>query len=182
MKVKAGSSGKVLSKLRIRQLTPCIPSCRQDAPTQLWWKRHGHLSAHACEHIDWDGTNDLMHSLTPPERCYVTKHASSNCGVGTTLVKWKHQADNACPRYGIPEDGTHVYLCNGQNASATWNSNLIKLEESLIKFQTDPSIVYTIVTSLFSWRQDGTVPLHLIPQSLHCVIHQQTLIRWRALV
>ena len=46
----------------------------------------------------------------------------------------------------------------------------------------DPSIDHTIVTSLSSWRQDGTVPLHLIPQSLHSVVHQQTLIGWRALL
>ena len=123
----------------------------QDVPTQLWWKRHGHLSAQACDHIDWDGTVHMMHTLTPTGLRYITKHASSNCGVGTTLVQWNDQQDDACPRFGFPEYGTHVYLCTEQNASVTWTSNLTKLEASLIKSQTNPSIIYTLVTSLSSW-------------------------------
>ena len=87
-------------------LTATLYSIMQDASTQMWWKRHGHLSSAACDNIDWDGTQDLMKSLTPPERRFITKHASSNCGVGTTLVQWKLQEDAACPWCGQPEDST----------------------------------------------------------------------------
>ena len=40
----------------------------QDGPTQMWWKRHGHLSLDACVNIDWTGTEDMMSFLQPSER------------------------------------------------------------------------------------------------------------------
>ena len=66
--------------------TEVLYSFLQDAPTQMWWTQHGHLSPHACENIDWDGTQDMMDRLSPAELQYSTKHASSKCGVGETLV------------------------------------------------------------------------------------------------
>ena len=140
------------------------------------------MSSEACNNIDWDGTQDMMRALTLTEHWYITKHSSSNCGVGATLVKWKHQQDDACPRCGQPEDSTHVYICTGQNALSTWDSNLTHLTESLTKSQTDPAITHTIDTSLASWRQYGHVPLHLIPPSLHLLVLQQTLIGWHQLL
>ena len=123
-----------------------------------------------------------MQSLTPPERHFITKHASSNCGVGTTLVQWNLQEDDACPRCGQPEDSAHVYLCTGQNASVTWESNLNNLVDSLTRSQTDPSITHAIITSLSHWRQNGVIPLHLIHPSLWSVVHQQHTIGWRSLL
>ena len=77
--------------------TEALYSIMQDGPTQMWRKRHGQLTQEACANIDWDSTEDMMCSLNPPERRFVMKHALSNCGVGTTLVQWNLQQDDACP-------------------------------------------------------------------------------------
>jgi hypothetical protein len=85
----------------------------QDGPTQMWWVWHGHLPKEHLDDVDWYGTECFMVSLPPAKRCWVTKTASHNCGVGTTLVQWNYQDDAACPRCGAPESTLHMYGCRG---------------------------------------------------------------------
>ena len=70
----------------------------QDNLTQMWWVRRNVVTKPTLEEIDWDGTKNMMQSITPAERRYVTKHSSNNFGVGSTLVEWKFQSDATCPR------------------------------------------------------------------------------------
>jgi hypothetical protein len=67
----------------------------QDRPTQMWWVWHGHLPKEHLDKVDWYGTEYFMVSLPPAKRRWVTKTASHNCGVGTTLVQWNYQDDAA---------------------------------------------------------------------------------------
>ena len=69
----------------------------QEPTTQMWWIRHQLIPQSEQWSIDWEGMERMMHALTPPEQRYVTKHASENCGVGSTLVQWKLQPDPCCP-------------------------------------------------------------------------------------
>ena len=68
-----------------------------------------------------------MKGLIPPRRRWLTKHRSSNCGIGTTLVKWKYQVDAECPRCNQVEDKAHVFRCQDPSAKSLWDTNLTKL-------------------------------------------------------
>jgi hypothetical protein len=105
----------------------------QDKITQMWWVRHNIVPKENLKRIDWDGTSRLMSSLPPAKRRYITKMASQNCGVGDTLLKWKYQADAACPRCGAHETTTHVYQCSGQGADAVWETSMARLVKYMLK-------------------------------------------------
>jgi len=79
-----------------------------DPVTQMWWVHHKRFPLQAKETIDWKACLEGMPALKPIRRRWITKHASANCGVGTTLVKWKHQDDDKCPRCNVSEDKAHV--------------------------------------------------------------------------
>jgi hypothetical protein len=69
----------------------------QDYVSDMWWIRNQHISQEAHAVIDYDAVEDAMQHLSIPRRRYVTKVASENCGVGTTLVEWKYQSAATCP-------------------------------------------------------------------------------------
>jgi len=75
----------------------CLHAAIQDPITQLHWIRHKRFSFDARLAIDWDTCAADMQALQPAGRRWIAKHASSNCGVGKTLVKWKYQNDDRCP-------------------------------------------------------------------------------------
>lgn len=95
----------------------CLYEAIQDPITQLYWVRHQRFSHDARAAIDWDVTAAGMKALQPARRRWISKHASSNCGVGKTLVKWKYQDDDKCPRCRAPEDTTHVLRCKAKGAN-----------------------------------------------------------------
>jgi len=66
----------------------CLHAAIQDPITQLYWIQHKRFSFDAQLAIDWDTCATGMQALQPARRRWIAKHASSNCGVGTTLVKW----------------------------------------------------------------------------------------------
>ena len=59
-----------------------------DPTTKDWWVRHNRLTQTALDSIDWVTCASGMTSLKPSRRRWITKHASANCGVGTTLLSW----------------------------------------------------------------------------------------------
>ena len=65
--------------------------------TQSWWERHNHVSPVAKQLIDWEMLEIIMASLPQWLQQWVSKTASENCGVGTTLVGWNKQDDAKCP-------------------------------------------------------------------------------------
>jgi hypothetical protein len=154
----------------------------QDNTSQMWWVRHGIVKKESMNDIDWDGTKDMMHHLTPSERHFVTKHASLNCGIGTTLVAWKFQDDANCPRCGAREDSIHVYRCQGREASATWESNLQKLRTFLTDTQTDPNIQVALTSCLSDWRRGRPIDPRLFAPNVRPIIFQQHDIGWKHLL
>ena len=60
------------------------------------WIKHKRISASAVSKVDWKVLKKTMKKLRPGRRRWVTKHASDNCGVGVTLVKWGCQVDPMC--------------------------------------------------------------------------------------
>ena len=84
---------------------------------------------------------------------WITKTASENCGVGTTLVEWKYQDDACCPRYNHPlETTTHVTQCSGQGADEVWDESMKKVEKYFDDTDTCPRIRTAVPEALTKWR------------------------------
>ncbi len=124
----------------------------QDPITTSYWVRHKRIPLESVPHIDWDSCETGFAKLQPEERQWVTKHASNECGVGTTLVKWKHQRDPRCPRCGRPEDTAHVLLCVAQGTTAIWNEQTQELTTYLVESTTEAHLQQAILTRLHQWR------------------------------
>jgi len=88
-----------------------LHSLLADQPPQMWWVRHNRISEPAKDLVDWETCSTGMRALKPGRRRWITKHASANCRVGTTLLTWKYQDDDHCPRCGRSESTTHVLTC-----------------------------------------------------------------------
>lgn len=59
----------------------------QDPVTVDWWVRHERISRVAAELIDWHGNCRSLRKTPLGRRRWTIKHASDNCGCGTTLVQ-----------------------------------------------------------------------------------------------
>ena len=153
---------------------------------QRYWTKSHHLSPQprflptTAALIDWTATDDLMKSLSPSKQRWCTKHGSENCGVGITLMHWKKQLDNECPRCQAPEDTTHVLRCTAHNSSETWDSNLTSLIETLANFNTPLPLHQAIISRLQGWRMNlpNTDDPTWSP-SLQSLIQAQDIIGWK---
>ena len=106
---------------------------------------------------------------------------SGNCGMGSTLVCWKLQNDDHCPRCGHCKDSTHVYNCKGQEASHQWETGINKCLEYLDQVQTDPNVKDALIQSLSDWRYNrDPIPNYFHPRVLPAVT-QQSHIKWHSL-
>jgi hypothetical protein len=132
----------------------------QDPFTDMWWRREGHISAIAHEAIDYNATAETMNSLNAPQRKYITKSASENYGIGTTLVEWKHQSDATCPRCSHPmETSAHVQQCGGYSANDIFQKSITKLEDFLTEENTRPDLQDAIIQCMKKWRTRESIQL-----------------------
>jgi hypothetical protein len=137
---------------------PTLYEHLQDETTQMWWVRHGVLNAEARSEVDWDATRAVMTSNPANEGWYITKAASSNCGVGTTQVVWGSPTDADCPRCGQTKDTTHVLRCRGQGAKEVWTTSMAALlSKYLSDTHTAPVLQDTLDTCLNKWRENQTL-------------------------
>jgi hypothetical protein len=153
-----------------------------DPITKSWWVRHKRLTAESLNCIDWDSCAEGMQALKPSRRRWITKHASANCGVGTTLVTWKYQTDDRCPRCGRSESTTHVLTCTGQDASKMWQSNFEKLEQYLTDSDTFPPMQEAILTNLSLWRQSQLPNAYSDDPAVSQAVQSQSQIGWKNLL
>jgi hypothetical protein len=99
---------------------------------QDWWVRHGRIPADLVQQIDWELVGPMQFACTK----WLTKHASANCGVGKTLVKWGIQIDLDCPRCGKPEMTTHILQCQADGVKEQWMALTDKLWKWMRKLGT----------------------------------------------
>jgi len=119
---------------------PTLYGLIMDPVTQTWWVRHKHFPLEAKETIDWEACSEDMLALKPGHQRWITKHASAKCGVGTTLVKWKYQDDDKCPRCNASEDTAHVLRCQAKGANEAWSGSMAKLMTYLVESRTHPCL------------------------------------------
>ena len=151
--------------------------------TQQWWIRHNHSSKEAQELTDWTATDQFMHSIPINRRRYVTKTASANCGVGTTLVTWKHQDHATCPRCNqTKEDTDHIHKCDGYGADEEWEKGLTSVRTYLEKTLTKPSITDAFIHCLQRWHISRNIQLFDFDHDIRVAIRQQHKIGWQDLL
>jgi hypothetical protein len=155
----------------------------QDPVTDMWWRREGHITAEAHDTIDYNATTEAMSNLNAVQRKYVTKAASKNYGIGTTLVEWKHQNDAKCPRCQHPsEDAAHVQRCEGYSANEVFKKSISKLEEFLVSENTRPDLHDAIIQCITKWRRRQPIQLNDYQDDVQKVIRQQHKIGWLSMM
>ena len=146
---------------------------------QHWWTRHELVPSESVKEIDWQTTRLTMPRLTPSERVGVTKTASENCGVGTTLVTWKHQSEATCPRCSHPhEDTKHIAQCQGHGAARKCAPSLRRLRTLLKKLHTSPDIRRNLIKGLERWHRGKSLRSKHLSQELRAAVQQQGRIGW----
>jgi len=160
----------------------CVYAAIQDPITELYWIRHKRFSFDARLAIDWDTCAAGMQALQPARRRWIAKHVSSNCGVGTTLVKWKYQDDDRCPRCRVPEDTTHVLWCTANGANEVWNESIAKLTAYLQKTHTHPGIQESLLTNLHRWRHGAFTLSNFQENEVNSATTSQSSIGWKNLM
>ena len=123
-----------------------------------------------------------MKALQPSRRRWISKHASSQCGVGQTLVKWKYQDDDRCPRCNASESTTHVLRCTAKGANDVWNESISTLTEYLRKSDTHPGLQEALLTSLHRWRHGAFTFANFAESAVNDVISSQSSIGWKNLL
>jgi hypothetical protein len=121
-----------------------------DPTTINYWIRRNRIPHEAAHLVDWKSNGKAFKAMKLGKRRRVSKHACRNCGVGTTLVKWNLQDDDACPRCGQSETTEHVIRC--PQATLQWDKELDTLEEKLTSLETDPEILECIISALKAWH------------------------------
>lgn len=154
----------------------------QDPITIDWWVRHERFSAVAADLIDWHENKKSLKSTPLGIRRWATKHASHNCGCGQTLVKWKKQDDDRCPRCGETEDTDHAIKCTARGAEELWRESIKTIETALEKLQTDPAIGRIILLHIQAWRKDMVVRVDEGERRMCDAVAEQNIIGWRNLM
>jgi len=155
----------------------------QNPITHQWWIRNGHISQQAHDSIDWMATEQFMRKLPANRRRWVTKTASENCGVGTTLVQWKMQKDAICPRCGNPQETTkHVTRCSGHGADAVFHEALSKVDKYLQRTDTRPDLHDAILHCLKQWKHCQRITISHFSPDIQQAMRQQHQIGWQDLI
>jgi hypothetical protein len=128
--------------------------------------------------IDWNATQSFMAALPTSKQQWCTKHASENCGVGSTLLHWNKQLDRECPCCQAPENTTHVLRCTAHDASTVWNTNITKVNTAMTDVDTPIQLQEALIlTRLQDWRNDSALfPKPLWTPAISTLIQAQDII------
>jgi len=147
-----------------------------------WGVRHKLFPLEAKETIDWKACSEGMPALKSSRWRWITKHASANCGVGTTLVKWKHQDDDKCPRCNASEDMAHVLRCQAEGANDVWSESMAKLTNYMVESRTHPDLQRALLENLSRWHR-GLLPCDDFEEAeVKQASQSQSLIGWKNLL
>jgi hypothetical protein len=152
---------------------------------QFWTTAHQiqptpRLHDESWKTIDWPSTHAFMKSLPPGHRRWITKHGSENCGVGITLLKWKLQNDDNCPRCQLPEDSDHVLRCTARGSDEVWAKYHSALDAGLSSSDTPDMLRLVILSRLTQWRSNTPFIIDMSwPAPLRELILSQDNIGWR---
>ena len=152
--------------------------CTMAAVRSLWIQKRS-LPPNTAPDLDWTGISTAMQA-SPLRRCrWIVKFNSEQCGVGSTLYRWKDSDSAACPRCPhIPETTSHVLRCQGENSQVIWMRSIARLGRTLHKAGTDPEITATIIHSLHQWHSHGQPQCFSSNPSLQQAWEEQNSLGW----
>jgi hypothetical protein len=78
------------------------------------------------------------------------------------MKHWKQRDTDACPRCGQPEDESHVWKSQNQEACKVWQPSLQELEQWMIKANTAPQLREELLNYLSNWRNDSTLSPYIL--------------------
>ena len=157
-----------------------IYSAIQDKRSVQWWVDHLVMPQAAIDIADWDICAEVMRSLPDRDRRRITKHASENCGVGSTLLHWKKQDDPDCPRCQLPEDTAHILLCQAEGTHKIWDDYMMQLESHLYSKQTRKDLQDALLLQFQQWRSQEPSSDHADPD-INEALQQQSLLGWKSM-
>jgi hypothetical protein len=152
---------------------------------QYWTTHHQvqptpRLTEDSWSAIDWTITHAFMQGLPQGQRRWITKHASENCGVGVTLMKWKLQTDDLCPRCQQTENTDHVLHCTARGSTDIWMTYVHALDTVLAGSATPDALRIALLSRLSLWHSHLAFPVDPSwPTPLRDLLLSQDSIGWR---
>jgi hypothetical protein len=120
----------------------------------FWYRRNRIDKLHFLS-INWSATELAMKSIPHSRRRWITKHVSGECGVSSVLVRRGFKTSDTCVRCGNVETAEHVWLCQHEEATATWEASILDLSKWLLSNKADPLITAELCTGLLAWQHQS---------------------------
>jgi len=141
------------------------------------------MTENFSRNVNWVACEKAMKDLRIGRRHWVAKHVSGHCGVGTCMLKWKKQENDACPRCGEQEDARHVWTCQSPEACLLRSQDLFKLRKWLKEQDTAPEISRVLMTRLTSWSfNTRAYPQRVRDMDIRRALQEQDDIGWTNLL
>jgi hypothetical protein len=143
-----------------------------------YWQKKGRFLPDSSGDINWEAIGTAMTQSTAPQRQWITKRASRECGANSVLYRRKVKMTDKCPLCHQIETASHVLQCQDERATKQWDSSLADLRKWLESKDTDPSIITALCSGLAQWQEQGQ-GLHRTFNDLNT--HQNT-IGWNGIL
>jgi hypothetical protein len=103
--------------------------------------------------LDWDVCAAALTRLPTGRRCWISKHMSGFCSIGTKMVKWKEQLTPACTACcGLAENARHVWLCQDPVVFFVWALLMSALSDWMVSVNTATEMTFWIILHITEWR------------------------------
>ena len=144
-----------------------------------YWIESKRIPFDSIEDIDWTCVERSIKSLPCSKRKWLVKHASDNCGVGKTMVKWKFQESAECSLCRIEEeDAKHVLQCKSQVATQQRQHGLNEIKKWMDNHNTHPEITKIIITAAQSWANRQTLRIRIVDADVKKAYYAQSQLGW----
>ena len=120
---------------------------------QLWVEK-GKTTEESDLAIDWEAIGLAAKGARKRQTTTITKLLSDNAPTNDNMVLWGYRTCQKCPRCGIKvETSDHVIRCNNPQGINVFEASLTKLNDWLIKQQTEPNLRQGIIVTLRNWKR-----------------------------
>lgn len=143
-----------------------------------YWIQHHRISPQTIPLIDWKITGIAHRELPGGKQRWITKHASENCGIGTTLVKWNIQTEATCSLCQLSDEySQHVLHYPSEVQQQFRASQHGHLKQWMLSKHTHPDIISVVISSLNAWSSNLSIPVpqHVQANVLTAFIEQTTI-------
>jgi hypothetical protein len=149
----------------------------QAKSSKEYWGAKRDVQQDNISEVDWMNIRKAMRSQPRTCRIFISKHVSGMCGVGKFMHRWGEWEALNCPRCGLFEDASHVWLCKGPGTKEIWTEAVSNLERLMRQLNTDPTLMPIIVTYLEGWW-NGHAITYVAPREFQELLKAQSRLGW----